>query len=148
MSQASISNSTVNVLIVDDDDVDAKGITRAFAKAKIVNPIFRAKDGIEALEILKGDNGKEKLSAPYILLVDINMPRMGGIEFVKNLRGDKELKSSIVFILTTSKVEEDINSAYDLNVAGYCVKEHIGRDFMQLVTMLDHYWRVIELPKP
>lgn len=140
------NNKEVNVLVIDDDDVDAKSVVRTFKKAKIANPIFRAKDGVQALDILRGTNGEERLPRPYILLVDLNMPRMGGIEFIQTLRDDEELSSSIVFVLTTSKDEQDKNAAYDLNVAGYAVKEHVGRDFLKLVSMLDHYWKVIELP--
>ncbi len=136
----------LNILLVEDDGGDAKAVKRTFSEAKIANSIFRAEDGIEALEILRGENGHEKMPSPYMLLVDLNMPRMNGIEFVNELRKDPALKQSIVFILTTSKSAEDRAKAYNLNVAGYIVKETAGQDFLQLVDLIDSYWRLVELP--
>jgi CheY-like chemotaxis protein len=144
-TDASQVGKSLNILLVDDDDGDAKSVQRAFQRAKIANPIVRAVDGVEALEILRGENGKARPPSPCILLVDLNMPRMNGIEFVKALRADRGLRHSVVFILTTSKREEDIVAAYDLNVAGYIVKETAGLDFLNLVTLMDYYWRVVEM---
>jgi CheY-like chemotaxis protein len=137
---------TVNVLLVDDDDGDAKSVQRAFRSASIVNPIVRAIDGVDALDILRGMNGKTKLNAPYLLLVDLNMPRMNGIELVEALRKDRDLRSGIVFMLTTSSRDEDKLAAYDLNVAGYIVKQRAGEDFQRLIDMMQGYWRIVELP--
>ena len=137
---------TVTLLLVDDDDGDARSVQRAFASARIANPIVRAIDGIDALDILRGNNGKTKLTPPYLLLVDLNMPRMNGIELVEALRQDHDLHSCIVFVLTTSSRDEDKVAAYDLNVAGYIVKEHAGQDFQRLIDMMQCYWRVVELP--
>jgi CheY-like chemotaxis protein len=136
----------LNILLVEDDDGDAKALQRAFRTAKIANPILRAVDGIEALEILKGTNGRAKAPSPLLLLVDINMPRMNGLQFVQALRQDDDLRHFVVFILTTSKREEDKMAAYDLNVAGYIVKATAGQDFLNLVNLVDCYWRLVELP--
>ncbi len=143
---ATANSRPLNILLVEDDDGDAKAVQRAFQKAKIANPILRAVDGLEALDILKGASGKAKLPPPYMLLVDLNMPRMSGIQFVKALREDEELRHSIAFILTTSKREEDKIAAYDLNVAGYIVKATAGQDFLNLVSLVDCYWRIVEMP--
>jgi CheY-like chemotaxis protein len=143
---ATANSRPLNILLVEDDDGDAKAVQRAFQKAKIANPILRAVDGLEALDILKGASGKAKLPPPYMLLVDLNMPRMSGIQFVKALREDEELRHSIAFILTTSKREEDKAAAYDLNVAGYIVKATAGQDFLNLVSLVDCYWRIVEMP--
>jgi CheY-like chemotaxis protein len=136
----------LNILLVEDDDGDAKALQRAFRTAKIANPILRAVDGIEALEILKGTNGRTKAPSPLLLLVDINMPRMNGLQFVQALRQDDDLRHFVVFILTTSKREEDKMAAYNLNVAGYIVKATAGQDFLNLVNLVDCYWRLVELP--
>ncbi|SMD36019.1 Response regulator receiver domain-containing protein [Reichenbachiella faecimaris] len=136
----------LQILLLEDDDADVKAVQRTFKKAKIANPIIRAVDGVEGLEILRGTNGREKLNMPYLVLVDLNMPRMGGIDFIRELRADEELKKTIVFILTTSKSQEDKAKAYDLNVAGYIVKEVAGQDFLRLVELVDAYWRIVELP--
>ncbi len=135
----------LNIILVEDDDGDAKAIRRAFAKARVANPILRVTDGIEALALLRGETGRPP--ARYVLLVDINMPRMGGIEFVAALRADPVLKQSVVFITTTSNDDRDKVQAYSHNVAGYILKNKAGADFMDLVGTLDHYWRVVELPE-
>jgi CheY-like chemotaxis protein len=143
---ATVHGKPLNILLVEDDDGDAKAVRRAFQRAKIANPILRAVDGIQALDILKGTNGKEKVPSPCMLLVDLNMPRMSGLELVKALREDEELHHTIAFILTTSKREEDKTAAYDLNVAGYIVKQTAGLDFLNLVNLVDCYWRIVEMP--
>lgn len=136
----------VNVLLVDDDGGDAKAVTRAFRKAHIANPIHRAVDGMQALERLRGDNGTQKLIRPFILLVDLNMPRMNGIQLVRVLREDPGLHDSIVFMLTTSRRAEDKIAAYDLNIAGYVLKETAGVDFKNLIQLMESYSRIVELP--
>jgi CheY-like chemotaxis protein len=136
----------LNILLVEDDDGDAKAVQRAFRESRIANPIVRAVDGVEALEILRGDNGRAKLASPYLLLVDLNMPRMNGIQLVKALREDQALHHAIVFMLTTSKRDQDKTAAYDLNVAGYIVKQKAGEDLTNLASLVDGYWRIVELP--
>jgi len=136
----------LNILLIDDDDVDAKALARAFRREKIAGIIVRAVDGIEALELLKGTNGRTKLPSPRILLVDLDMPRMNGIELIQALRKDEELRRSIVFMVSTSTREEDKRAAYDLNVAGYIAKETAGGDFRSLACFVDSYARVVELP--
>lgn len=136
----------VNILLVEDDDVDAEGALRAFKKHKIANPVRRASDGIEALDILRGTNSAERLETPYLILTDINMPRMDGIELLQEIRHDHDLRSSVVFVLTTSKREEDKVKAYHFNVAGYLIKSNVGEDFMEMINMLDSYWKIVEFP--
>ncbi len=140
------ASEPVNIILVEDDDGDAKAVHRAFSKASIANPITRVEDGLEALALLRGEKGYDKPLTPYILLVDINMPRMDGIQFIKAMREDPKLEKSIVFVLTTSKRQEDKDAAYHLNVAGYIVKETAGRDFFNLVRMIDNYWQIVDLP--
>lgn len=138
---------TVNLLLVEDDEVDVQGLKRAFSKSRIANPISVARDGIEALEILRGENGHEKLPKPHLILLDLNMPRMNGIEFLEEIRSDEDLKHSVVFMITTSKADEDKTRAYGHNVAGYIVKQDPANTFMEAVSLLEHYWRVVEFPK-
>ncbi|UDL96179.1 MULTISPECIES: response regulator [Lichenihabitans] len=138
---------TVNLLLVDDDEVDVQGLKRAFVKSRIGNPIVVARDGLEALEILRGENGKTKLPKPHLILLDLNMPRMNGLEFLEVLRKDDDLKSAVVFMITTSKAEEDKARAYGHNVAGYIVKQDPANTFMQAVSMLEHFWKIVEFPQ-
>src|SRR6476620_8140823 len=108
-------NPVVTLLAVDDDKVDLMALKRSFRDLKIANPIVEAHDGIEALDRLRGENGCEKLPAPCMILLDLNMPRMGGIEFLDELRRDPELRRTLVFVMTTSSAEEDRVRAYDRN---------------------------------
>lgn len=141
-----MSAQTVSILLVEDDDVDAEAVERAFESKKISNPIRRARDGIEALQILRGSNGHEPISRPYIVLLDLKMPRMGGLGFLDELRLDDELRHSVVFVLTTSRAEQDMSAAYEKFIAGYIVKSRAGDGFHDLIGMLNFYWRVVELP--
>jgi CheY-like chemotaxis protein len=121
-------------------------LNRAFKKAKIANPISVAHDGIAALELLRGTNGRPRLPRPFIILLDLNMPRMDGIEFLRELRKDEDLKKSIVFVLTTSDADEDKVKAYNLGVAGYILKSNPANAFLEATALLDTYWRVVEFP--
>jgi len=141
-----MSDKAVTIVLVEDDDIDAEGLNRAFKKNRIANPIVRAKDGVEALGLLRAEEGFETIKGPIILLVDLNMPRMNGIELITEIRKDSELKKLIVFVLTTSKSDEDRFKAYDLNVAGYVIKENVGKDFLDMISMIDHFWKIIEFP--
>ncbi len=137
---------SIHILLVEDDDVDAEAIVRAFRKQKIANPVTIVPDGLEALAVLRGEGDRERLPRPYLILLDINMPRMNGIEFLQELRKDAELERSIVFMLTTSNREEDKLAAYDEQIAGYLVKARAGEEFADLISMLNSYWRVVEFP--
>ena len=138
-----IRTRPVTLLLVDDDDVDAMGVERALKKLKMLNTVVRARDGFEALEFLRTP---DVVGRPFIVLLDLNMPRMNGIEMLMELRDDPALSSSVVFILTTSEDEKDKLLAYQKHVAGYIVKNKLGDGFMSVMDMLGHYWRVVELP--
>lgn len=137
---------SVSLLLIEDDEIDIAAVRRALAVLKIANPLHIARDGIEALEILRGENGKEKLPKPYIIVLDLNMPRMDGMEFLEEIRSDEELNDSIVFVMTTSRDEADRRATYSKHVAGYIVKEDPIGTFRQAINLLDHYWRLVELP--
>ncbi|MGR3455477.1 response regulator [Pseudooceanicola sp.] len=135
----------LDIILVEDDDADAKAVRRALSKARIANPVVRLVDGVEALAYLRGESGTPPPS--YILLVDLNMPRMNGLEFLAEMRRDPQLRGAVAFLLTTSGDQTDIAAAYDRNVAGYVLKENAGNDFLNLIATLDHYWRIVELPR-
>lgn len=137
---------SVQLLHVEDDDLCLMGLHRAFKAAKLENPIYFAHDGIDALEMLRGANGRARLPRPFVILLDLNMPRMGGIEFLQELRMDEELKKSVVFIMTTSGAEDDKVKSYNLGVAGYILKSNPANAFIEATALLDTYWRVVELP--
>lgn len=137
----------INILLVEDDEVDIMNVQRAFKKNNINNPLFIARNGVEALDILRGKNPDSKIPGPKVILLDINMPRMGGLEFLRELRKDTELKSTSVFVMTTSNEESDKIAAYDLNVAGYILKPLSFEGFTSAVSILNHYWHLCEMPQ-
>ena len=137
---------TVHILLAEDDLIDEKAFLRAIAKLRIKNPITVARDGAEAWEILKGGNGRPPLPRPNLLVLDINMPRMNGLELLERIRDDSDLHDSIVFILTTSNDEQDKIEAFNLNVAGYMLKSDVGKSFVKAVELVDNYWRMVEFP--
>lgn len=141
-----LTDNTITVLLVEDDDVDAMAVQRGFKNARIANQIVRAKDGIDALSILNGEQPEKAIKKPFIILLDLNMPRMDGIAFLKELRADPDLGETIVFVLTTSKADEDRVKAYEQHVAGFIIKSDAGAGFLELINMLEHYWRVVVLP--
>lgn len=138
----SSTHKPIDVLVVEDDQVDVEMIRRAFRKADIVHTIHHAESGIEALEMLRGENNREKIPLPQLILVDINMPMMNGIEMLQEMRKDEELKQNIAFILTTSARKEDKAAAYMLNAAGYFLKENLDH----LIGALSPYCRGNQFP--
>lgn len=138
-----MSTQPLNILLVEDDEVDVMNVRRAFAKNHITNPLVVAGDGLEALEALRG-NGLPK--ARRIVLLDLNMPRMNGIEFLRELRADPELTTTAVVVLTTSNDERDKIEAFNLNVAGYLLKPVTFQNFCDVMVALNKYWSLVELP--
>ena len=133
----------LNLVLVEDDEVDVMNVKRAFQKNHIANPLFVATNGVEALELLRG--GKIPRERRMVLL-DLNMPQMNGIEFLRELRRDPELHSTPVVVLTTSNDERDRIEAYDLNVAGYLLKPVTFSNFCDVMATLNKYWALVELP--
>ncbi|MFM7016617.1 MAG: response regulator [Bacteroidota bacterium] len=137
----------LNILLVEDDSVDVMNVQRAFVKNNITNPLHIAFNGVEALNMLRGNNGKPKLNpSPRIILLDINMPKMNGLEFLRELRNDDDLKSVSVFVMTTSNDDQDKIEAYNLNVAGYILKPLSFEKFVNAVAVLNSYWKLCEQP--
>lgn len=132
----------VTLFIVDDDDIDAIALERALRKLRLLNTVYRAHDGQEALDMLRSG----AVPSPFIILLDLNMPRMNGLEFLQALRVDPALTHVVVFVLTTSKSDEDLVAAYRKHVAGYVLKQHMDRDFLEVISLIEHYWRLVELP--
>jgi CheY-like chemotaxis protein len=136
------SSKVVTILLVEDDEIDVKALRWAFDKLKIANPLVIARDGVEAWETL------QELPRPYLIITDINMPRMNGIELLRKIRQSEHCRDSIVFVLTTSNDEQDKIDAYDLNVAGYMLKSDMGTSFTRAIGLIENYWKVVEFPGP
>ncbi len=133
----------LNIVLVEDDDVDVMNVQRAFEKANIRAPVFRAADGVEALELLRSPSMP---SERRLVLLDLNLPRMNGIEFLRELRSDEMLRKTPVVVLTTSNDERDKLEAFEMNVAGYMLKPVKFGSFVDLMSSLNRYWTAVELP--
>lgn len=143
-----MEDKLLNILLIEDDSVDVMNVQRAFKKNNITNPLHIAFNGVEALNMLRGTNGKPKLNPmPRIILLDINMPKMNGLEFLRELRNDPELRSISVFVMTTSNDDQDKIEAYSLNVAGYILKPLSFEKFVNAVCILNSYWKLCVQPE-
>lgn len=138
-----MADNALNILLVDDDEVDVMTVKRAFTKANISNQIYVATDGIEALAMLRGDTLPP---ARRLVLLDLNMPRMNGIELLREIRKDPELQALTVVVLTTSNEDRDRVEAYQLNVAGYLLKPVTFHAFADVMATLNKYWMLMEMP--
>lgn len=130
------------ILLVEDDRVDAMTVKRALKEIKVINRLDIVNDGEEALTFLKNPENDN----PGIILLDLNMPRMSGIEFLKIVKRDDNLKKIPVIILTTSKEDEDKVDSFNLGVAGYMIKPVDYQKFVEVVKTIDLYWTLSELP--
>lgn len=131
-----MSESMPSILLVEDDEVDVEAIRRLFARRRITNPLFVAPDGVTALRMLHGEDNYAVIQRPIVILLDLNLPRMNGIEFLDALRQDSQLKDCVVFVLTTSNSDHDRMVANSRYVAGYLLKSDTDADFSQLVRYL------------
>jgi CheY-like chemotaxis protein len=138
----------INILLVEDDDVDVMNVKRAFKRNRITNPLHVAGNGLEALEMLRGDgtNPPQIPASRRIILLDINMPKMNGIEFLEELRKDPNLAMTPVVVLTTSDEDQDRIEAYKFNVAGYILKPVTFSSFAEVMAALNTYWTLCEMP--
>ena len=142
-----MSDKQINILHVEDDEVDAMVMQRALKKTDLSYKLSHAKNGLEALDMLRGTNGYEKITPrPNVILLDLNMPQMTGHEFLKELRNDPELKSIAVYILSTSNDDRDRVEAYNQNVAGYILKPLSLETYVEAISVLNKYWALTELP--
>jgi CheY-like chemotaxis protein len=138
-----MNGQRLNILLVEDDEVDVMNVQRAFAMNHITNPLFVAGNGVEALaKLRRGEIPKRR----RIILLDLNLPRMNGIEFLRELRKDPELSATPVVVLTTSNDDRDKVDAYNLNVAGYLLKPVTFANFSETMAALNKYWTLVELP--
>ncbi len=131
----------VNILLVEDDEVDVMNVKRAFTKNNIQNPIFVANNGVEALKMLE----EHIIPLPRIIILDLNMPKMNGIEFLTIIRKNERLKHISVFVMTTSNEDSDKINAYNLNVAGYILKPLSFEKFLTSVATLQNFWQLCEM---
>lgn len=131
------------LLLVEDDEVDVLTVRRALRDLRVANDLMVAGDGEEALTILR-DPEKPR---PALILLDLNMPRMNGLEFLRAAREEEVARGIPIVVLTTSRQDQDIFEGFDLNVAGYMVKPVDYRKFVEVMQAIDLYWTLSELPR-
>ena len=143
-----MQDKIINILLIEDDEVDVMNVKRAFKKYKITNPLHIAGNGIEALKMLRSQDNQPPIvpETRRLILLDLNMPKMNGIEFLHELRNDDNLKRTPVIVLTTSDEDKDRIEAYNLNVAGYILKPVTFSNFAEVMITLNKYWTLCEMP--
>lgn len=137
----------ISILMIEDDEVDVMAFQRAIDKADIENKVYYAANGLEGLAYLRGDEGKPKVQQPCVVLLDLNMPKMNGFEFLEVLRADEDIQDTAVFVLTTSNLDKDKVRAEQLSVAGYLVKSELGESFLPIIEKLSAYWMSMSFAK-
>ena len=130
------------VLLVEDDSIDARTVKRAFKDLNVANQLVITVNGQEALDYLRTESNKK----PCVILLDLNMPKMNGVEFLKIVKADEALKQIPVVVLTTSEEEQDIVESFKLSVAGYMVKAVNYKKFVEAIRTINLYWTLSELP--
>ncbi len=134
-------NQKQTILLVEDDEIDIKSVKRAFDKLRITNPLNITHNGEEAIKYLR-----ENKNRPGLILLDLRMPRMDGIEFLKVIKKDESLKIIPVVVLTTSKEQEDKIESFNLGIAGYMMKPVNYIDFVEVIRTIKMYWTLSESP--
>jgi CheY-like chemotaxis protein len=130
------------ILLIEDDSVDVMTVQRALKEIGVGNPVVALEHGEAALAYLRApDSGR-----PCIILLDLNMPIMSGIEFLREAKHDAALRSIPVVVLTTSAEQHDKLSSFELGVAGYMAKPVDYRAFVEVMRQIDRYWTVSEMP--
>lgn len=130
------------ILLVEDDEVDIKSVKRAFKDLNITNPLAVTYNGEEALEYLKNEKNKR----PALILLDLRMPRMDGLEFLKIIKKEYKLKMIPTIALTTSNEDKDKIESFNLGVSGYIIKPVNYRDFVEAIKTINIYWTLSESP--
>ena len=133
----------LNILLVEDDEVDVMNVQRAFERNRMTSALFVAGNGLDALDMLRSNLIPRERR---LILLDLNMPKMNGIEFLEELRADPELSRTPVVVLTTSNDDQDKLDAFNFNVAGYMLKPVTFSAFCEKMATLDKYWALVEMP--
>ena len=141
-----IETLNLNIVLVEDDDVAAESVMRGLKRSGVSAPVVWAQDGEMALRVLRGADPERRAARPRVVLLDLNMPRMNGFEFLQHARADPALRDEVVFVLTTSDTDADRMRAYHENVAGYMVKAAVGPQFAKLAQLLQSYGLAVRLP--
>lgn len=144
---AEMDKKTIHILHIEDDEVDSMVMKRALKKTELDFTYHHAKNGLEALDMLRGANGAEKLEPrPSVILLDLNMPQMNGHEFLRELRSDPLLKPISVYVISTSNDDKDREEAFAQNVAGYILKPLTLEKYVEAIDTLNKFWQLTQMP--
>ena len=136
----------MNIFLVEDNDLDVEILKRGLRKIKSTATLVCAKDGIEALQLLEEDQIQHKIPRPFAILLDINMPRMNGHEFLEALHTADGLCDAQVIVFTTSDSKKDVDLAYRNNATGYIVKPNSTSELAAILETLQKFWALCEIP--
>jgi len=131
------------ILLVEDDNIDAMTVERAVRDLKIEKHLVRVKNGEEALNYLSDDSNE----SPCLVLLDLNTPKMNGMEFLRIVKADEDLKTIPVVVLTTSDDQEEVAESFRLSAAGYMIKSIDYAEFMETIHVIDTYWTRSKTPR-
>ena len=134
--------SSKPILLVEDDSIDVMTVKRALKELDVANPLVATGDGEEALEYLQNHAS----SKPCVILLDLNMPRMSGMEFMEIAKADESLRTIPIIVFTTSNTEQDITKSFELGAAGYMVKSVDYSKFIETIKTINSYWSLSKLP--
>jgi CheY-like chemotaxis protein len=134
--------SSKPILLIEDHSVDVMTVKRAFKELDVTNELISAGDGEEALEYLNNHDAIR----PCVILLDLNMPRMNGMEFMRIAKADESLKTIPIIVFTTSNTEQDITQSFELGAAGYMVKSVDYHKFIETIQTINSYWTLSKLP--
>jgi len=135
--------SSKPIMLVEDDNIDAMTVRRAMKDLHVANELVRASDGEQALDYLRNSGNRR----PRLILLDLNMPKMNGLEFLRIVKDDENLKTIPVIVLTASGEQRDIAESFSLSVAGYMVKPVDYTEFKETMRVIDEYWTLSEMPE-
>jgi two-component system response regulator len=143
-------HEAVDILLVEDSDADAEMIVRSLRKGNLVNQVFRVRDGVEALEFIfrEGEYRERRSGNPKLILLDVKMPRLGGIDVLRKLKSEESTKVIPVVMLTSSAEDRDIQESYHLGVNSYLVKPVNFSEFTNVVAQVGLYWAVMNRMPP
>ena len=147
MAHYATPKNEINILVVDDDDVSSEAVLRVLGKTALNFTLTTAADGLEGLQILRGEHPAKEIRPPLLVLLDLNMPRMDGLDFLDHLRADPELHKTVVFVFTTSNLDLDREASYAKHIAGYIVKSDVGPQYTKLAELFTSYGKSITLPQ-
>ena len=143
-------HEAVEILLVEDSDTDAEMIVRSLRKGNLVNHVFRVHDGVEALEFIfrEGEYRERRGGNPKLILLDVKMPRLGGIDVLRKLKSEESTKVIPIVMLTSSAEDRDIDESYHLGVNSYLVKPVNFSEFTNVVAQVGLYWAVMNRMPP